>query len=178
VPNRVIVPVPPGCSAPNCTVTIANGVGSVNVAVDIDGWYTDSTGTQPGALFSGVAPSRLCDTRMGNPNDPGCAKAPVGAGGVLNIQLAGKAGIPSMSSATPPVAVVINITAVQATMNTYVNAYSSDALGPPRVSDLNVRVGQADTNLVVVQLGSDGTINVYNAAGGVEVIVDVFGYYS
>ena len=45
VPNRVIVPVPAGCAAPNCTVTIANGAGSANVAVDIDGWYTDSSGS-------------------------------------------------------------------------------------------------------------------------------------
>ena len=180
VPNRVIVPVPAHCSAPNCKVTIANGAGSVDVAVDIDGWYTDNTGTQTGALFSGVAPSRLCDTRFGNSNDPGCGKAPVSAGpaGVLNIQVAGKAGIPSMSSANPPVAVVVNVTGVGATTGTYVTAYSSDALSPPRVSDLNVLVGQADTNLVVVQVGSDGTINLYNAAGSVELIVDVFGYYS
>jgi DNA-binding beta-propeller fold protein YncE len=177
IPNRVIVPVPAHCVAPNCTVSIANGVGSVNVAVDIDGWYTDSTGTQ-GAQFSGVAPSRLCDTRSGNGNDPGCAKAAVGAGGVLNILVAGRAGIPPMSGSSPPVAVVINVTAVEATSGTYVNAYSSDALGPPRVSDLNVLVGQADTNLVVVQVGSDGTINFYNNVGSVELVVDVFGYYS
>jgi hypothetical protein len=179
VPNRVIVPVPGGCAAPNCTVTIANSAGSANVAVDIDGWYTDSTGTT-GALFSAVAPSRLCDTRIGNLNDPGCDKAPVSAGlaGVLNIQIAGKAGVPAMTSSSPPVAVVINVTAVQATAGTYVNAYSSDASGPPGVSDLNVQVGQADTNLVVVQVGSDGTINLYNAVGNVELIVDVFGYYS
>src|ERR1022692_200927 len=97
VPNRVIVPVPAHCVAPNCTVSIANGVGSVNIAVDIDGWYTDNTGTQAGALFSGVAPSRLCDTRYGNSNDPGCSKSAIHAGGVLNIQIAGKAGIPSMT---------------------------------------------------------------------------------
>jgi hypothetical protein len=151
----------------------------VNVAVDIDGWYTDSTGTT-GTLFSAVAPSRLCDTRIGNPNDPGCDKAPVSAGlaGVLNIQIAGKAGIPAMTSSNPPVAVVVNVTAVQATAGTFVNVYSSDASGPPGVSDLNVQVGQAVTNLVVVQVGSDGTINLYNDVGNVELVVDVFGYYS
>ena len=178
IPNRVIVPVPAHCSAPNCTVTIANSVGSVNVAVDIDGWYTDNTGTQTGALFSGVAPSRLCDTRFGNSNDPGCAKSAIPAGGVLNIQIAGKAGIPSMTSSSPPVAVVANVTAVGATASTFVTAYSSDVTSLPKASDLNVLVGQADTNLVVVQVGSDGTINLYNAAGSVELIVDVLGYYS
>jgi hypothetical protein len=178
VPNRVIVPVPAGCSAPNCTVTIANGAGSVNVAVDIDGWYTDSTGSQSGALFSGVAPSRLCDTRVGNSNDPGCTEAAIPAGGILNIQIAGRAGVPSESSSSPPVAVVVNVTAVDATTGTFVTAYSSDAITRPEASDLNVNVGQADTNLVIVQVGSDGTINLYNAAGNVELIVDVLGYYS
>ena len=178
IPNRVIVPVPAHCSAPNCRVTIANSVGSVNVAVDIDGWYTDNTGTQSGALFSGVAPSRLCDTRYGNTNDPGCSKAAIHAGGILNIQIAGKAGIPSMTSSSPPVAVVANVTAVDATAGTFVTAYSSDVTSLPKASDLNVLVGQADTNLVVVQVGSDGTINLYNAAGSVDLIVDVLGYYS
>ena len=80
VPNRVIVPVPAHCAAPNCKVTIETSAGSVDVAVDIDGWFTDNTGTQGGSLFSGVAPSRLCDTRYGNSNDPGCDKAQVSAG--------------------------------------------------------------------------------------------------
>jgi DNA-binding beta-propeller fold protein YncE len=178
VPNRVIVPVPAGCAAPHCTVTIANSAGSVNVVVDIDGWFTDSTGSQTGALFSGVTPSRLCDTRVGNSNDPGCSESAIPAGGVLNIQVAGKAGIPSMSSSSPPVALVVNVTAVQATTGTYVTVYSSDLGTQPEASDLSVSVGQADTNLVLVQVGSDGTINLYNAAGSVELVVDVLGYYS
>ena len=34
------------------------------------------------------------------------------------------------------------------------------------------------TNLVVVGVGSDGTINLFNAVGTVNLIVDVLGYYS
>ena len=48
VPNRVIVPVT--CTGGNCTVSIWNGAGSVNIAVDIDGWFTTGTGTQFTAL--------------------------------------------------------------------------------------------------------------------------------
>jgi NHL repeat len=178
VPNRVIVPVPAHCVAPGCTVTIWNGVGSVNVAVDIDGWFTDAEGIQTtGSLFSGVAPSRLCDTRSGSA-DAGCAHAKIGAGGTLHIAVAGEAGIPSMSSGTPPVAVVANVTALTATTSTFVTAYSPDDSSRPGVSDLNVLAGKVDTNLVAVQVGSDGAINLYNGAGSVNLIVDVLGYYT
>jgi DNA-binding beta-propeller fold protein YncE len=179
VPNRVIVPVPAGCNAPNCTVTIWNSVGSVNVAVDIDGWFTDSRGIQTtGALFSGVVPNRLCDTRSGNSNDVGCAKAAIPARGVLNINVAGIGGIPAMGGATQPLAVVINVTAVQATSATFVTVYPSDATSVPNASDLNVPAGHTVTNLVVVEVGSDGSINLFNDLGSVYLVVDVLGYYS
>jgi hypothetical protein len=179
VPNRVIVPVPADCTAPNCTVTIYNSVGSVNVAVDIDGWFTDAEGIQTtGALFSGVVPSRLCDTRVGNSDDLGCARAAIGAQGTLNILVAGLAGIPGMGGATQPLAVVVNVTAVAPTAATYVTVYSSDLSSAPNASDLNAPAGRTTTNLVVVQVGSDGRINLFNDAGSVNLIVDVLGYYS
>jgi hypothetical protein len=33
-------------------------------------------------------------------------------------------------------------------------------------------------NLVVVKLGSDGAVDVFNAAGSADVVVDVSGWYS
>jgi sugar lactone lactonase YvrE len=178
VPNRVIVPVPHDCNA-TCTVTIYNGAGSVNVAVDIDGWFTDNQGLQThGALFNAVVPSRICDTRVGNSADIGCAKRATPSRGVLNIQVAGVGGIPALGGSTPPVAAVINVTALQASAPTYVTVYSSDISSVPEASDLNVPVGLATTNLVVVAIGSNGTINLFNAAGNVNLIVDVLGYYS
>jgi hypothetical protein len=179
VPNRVIVPVPADCTAPNCTVTIYNSVGSVNVAVDIDGWFTDAEGIQTtGALFSGVVPSRLCDTRVGNPDDLGCARAAIGGQGTMSILVAGLAGIPDMGGATQPLAVVVNVTAVAPTAPTYVTVYSSDLSSAPNASDLNAPAGRTTTNLVVVQVGADGRINLFNDAGSVNLIVDVLGYYS
>jgi hypothetical protein len=178
VPNRVIVPVPHDCNA-TCTVTIYNSAGSVNVAVDIDGWFTDAEGIQTtGALFSAVTPSRLCDTRSGNSDDLGCAKAAIPAQGTLNILVAGLAGIPAMGGATQPLAVVINVTAVAPTAATYVTVYSSDLGSAPNASDLNAPAGHTTTNLVVVQVGADGRINLFNDAGSVNLIVDVLGYYS
>ena len=63
LPNRVIVPVT--CVSTICTVSIWNAVGTVNIAVDIDGWFSAS-GTQ----FTPLAtPGRICDTRFGNPSE-------------------------------------------------------------------------------------------------------------
>jgi hypothetical protein len=33
-------------------------------------------------------------------------------------------------------------------------------------------------NLVVVRLGSNGVVDIYNAAGTTDVIADVVGYYN
>jgi hypothetical protein len=168
VPNRVIVPVT--CSAGACDVTISNSAGSVNVAIDIDGWFAAGSGAE----FSALSPARVCDTRVGNPGNF-CREGVVPAGGVLNIKVAGFYGVPGS-----PVAVVVNVTAVEATTGTYVTVYPGPSSATaPKASDLNVVPGQVATNLVVVKVDpTTGTINLFNAAGNVELIVDLFGYYS
>jgi hypothetical protein len=169
VPNRVIVPV-----SNTGTVTIWNGLGSINVAVDIDGWFQTGTGSQFTALPS---PARVCDTRVGG-NAQGCSTpGTVRAGGVLNINVTGIDGIPTMSSSPAPTAIVANITVVNATTGTFVTVYPGN-LSLPNASDLNVPSLLPVTNLVVVGLGPDGTINLYNALGNVNLIVDVYGYYT
>ena len=173
LPNRVIVPVT--CVSGDCTVSIWNAVGTVNIAVDIDGWFSAS-GTQ----FTPLAtPGRICDTRFGNPSDggqgAGCAKAMVRAGlsHVLNIDVTGIDGVPPGT----PVALVLNVTAVNATNGTFVTVYPGTS-SLPNASDLNVSSVNATPNLVVVQVGTDGTINLYNAVGNVDLVVDALGYYS
>jgi hypothetical protein len=72
---------------------------------------------------------------------------------------------------------VANITVVNATKGTFVTVYPGN-LSTPNASDLNVPSLLPVTNLVVVELAPDGTINLYNALGNVNLIVDVFGYYT
>ncbi len=45
-------------------------------------------------------------------------------------------------------------------------------------SDLNYVGGQTVANLVVVKLSTLGQIDIFNAFGTTNVIVDVVGYYS
>jgi len=122
-------------------------------------------------------PGRVCDTRFGNGSDAGCAKAAVGAGHSLNINVTGIDGVPILGSAHSPIAVVINVTAITPSASTFVTVYPG-LLGRPGSSDLHVVPSTVATNLVVVGVGSDGTINLFNDLGNINLIVDVLGYYS
>ena len=174
VANRVIVPVPSGCSGATCTVRLWNSAGNVNVAVDIDGWF-GSTGSQFTALAS---PARICDTRFAG-NAQGCASpGKIAAGAPLNLNVTGIDGIPAEGGPGAPLALVANITAVDATTGTFVTVYPGD-VGTPNASDLNVPDFNPVTNVVVVGVDpATGTINIANDVGFTDVIVDVFGYYS
>ena len=171
LPNRVIVPVT--CVSTTCSVSIWNSVGSVNIAVDVDGWYS-ATGAQFTAL---ATPARVCNTHGGTAN---CPNGLVAGGQVLNVSVAGVDGIPfETGSAGEPVAIVANVTAFSATKSTYVTVFPGPSSPThPQVSDINAGVGDVATNLVVVGVGSDGSINLYNNVGGINLIVDVVGYYS
>jgi hypothetical protein len=176
LPNRVIVPVPSGCGGvTTCFVNIWNSVGSVNVAVDVDGWF----GAAGVASFTAIPPARVCDSRSGNVNVDGCGVAVIAAGHALNINVTGVDGIGLLVGPHTPVAIVANVTAVNATSGTYVTVYPGPAgTTRPNASDLNIANSQPETNLVVVEVGADGTINLFNDLGNVNLIVDVLGYYS
>jgi hypothetical protein len=178
LPNRVIVPVT--CAAGACSVSIWNSIGKVNIAVDVDGWFSAS-----GAQFTALTPpARVCNTINGNPSDGGgnggCLKAVVGPGHTLNINVAGIDGVPVQTGhAGSPVAIVANVTAVIPTSSTFITVFPGP-LGSalPTASDLNVAKGATATNLVVVAVGSDGSISLFNDLGNVNLIVDILGYYS
>ncbi len=41
------------------------------------------------------------------------------------------------------------------------------------MSDLNWNAGQTKANMVVVKIGANNSINVYNATGNTDLIIDV-----
>jgi hypothetical protein len=88
VPNRVIVPV-----GTNGQVSIFNDLGSVDVIVDVDGYYTDDTAAAgAGVLFTPLSPpDRVLDTRTNGET--------LGPGGTLTISLAGTGAIPAVATA-------------------------------------------------------------------------------
>ncbi|AQT72286.1 N-acetylmuramoyl-L-alanine amidase [Streptomyces sp. fd1-xmd] len=159
IPNLVIVPVVDG------KVSFYNNAGSVDLIADITGYFTTSG---QGAKHSSLGPKRLMDTRSGL----GVAKAPVGAGGVVTLAVAGVEGVPAQGVT----AVVLNVTATNPTTAGHVSVYPS---GTTRTSasNLNFTAGQTIPNLVIVPV-VDGKVSFYNNAGSVDLIADITGYFS
>jgi hypothetical protein len=165
VPNRVVVPVGTGGQ-----VSFYNGVGAADLIVDVNGYFTDSTST--GASFTPITPARIVDTRFGT----GGFSTPLGQGGAIVVMVAGNGGVPTMASATPPKAVVVNVTVEGATAPSDLLVWP-DGASAPTASDLNFRQGQTVPNLVIVKLSAAGKIDIRNDFGSTNVIVDVVGWY-
>ncbi|MGI9646234.1 MAG: hypothetical protein ACR2O6_13090 [Ilumatobacteraceae bacterium] len=137
--------------------------GGTDVIVDIMG----SFGPYGGAVTP-VDPRRAVDSRSGI----GTERRALNGGESRKFTLRGSAGVPSDATA-----VIVNITAVNATDGGYFTAYPSDA-AQPIVSNLNFGINQTVPNLAMLKLGSDGAIRVFNARGKTNVIIDVMGYVS
>jgi hypothetical protein len=175
VANRVIVAVAPGTG----TVSVFNPAGSVDVIFDVNGYFTDSTAST-GSKFTPLSPERHCDTRSVNVSlaNP-CSGMTIPPSGTLTLQVAGVGNVPAMGAATPPTAVVLNLTVVTPSAGTWEQVYPGTNPAPsPPTSDINATPGQVLANLVVVRVGTDGSIKVFNLAGNTDIVIDVAGWYA
>jgi hypothetical protein len=162
VPNLVVVPV-----GANGRVDLYNSAGSTQLVADVEGYYLSGTPTEPGAFVS-LAPARLLDTRIGN----GAPVGAVGPGGVVSLQVTGRGGVPASGVS----AVVLNVTVAGSTGGGWITAYA-DGAAHPTASNLNFVAGQIVPNLVVVPVGANGRVDLYNSAGSTQLVADVEGYY-
>ncbi len=137
--------------------------GDVDLIADVVGCFTAG-----GVRHSAVAPDRLLDTRTG----VGAAAAAVGPGGEVSLQVAGLGGVPAGAQA-----VVLNVTATNATADTFITSYPSGS-GRPNASSLNVSAGRTTANLVLAKLGPDGAVRLFNESGTVDLLADVTGFFS
>ncbi|MFB7784236.1 hypothetical protein ACFC1D_16200 [Streptomyces vinaceus] len=127
------------------------GYDSTPLPMSVD--YFGRAGTQPvtfgaSGTFVPVTPGRLLDTRNGT-------------------------GAPAQGVT----AVVLNVTATNPTTDSHVIAYPHGS-ARPTASNLNFAAGQTIPNQVTVPVGADGTVDLYNNAGSVDLIADISGYYS
>ena len=150
-----------------------NGVGDVtSLALGlIQGSY--GTALQPPALettkFVPLPPQRILDTRDGT----GAPAGKVDAGGTVELQIAGVAGVPT----TGVTAVVLNVTATDAAQPGYITAYPS-GWRMPWASNLNVNAsGETVANLVTTPIGNNGKVALYTS-GGTHLVADIAGYYA
>jgi hypothetical protein len=175
--NRVMVALGSGPAGPNSAICVYAAVGTINVLLDASGWF-GTTSAPAGYQYQPMAPTRICDTRIGS------AACSVGAVGATPrpIKVAGIGPIPGPGGTNPVVqAVIANLTGIQPTQGTYMVLYPANQ-GTPVASDINLSAGQVLPNLVVVQLdtvagSSDGYMDLFNAAGTANAAIDVEGWF-
>ena len=155
----------PGATSANVTFTqigaggsvdITNPNGASHVIADVAG-YLDA-----GSGFEGSAPSRIVDTR---------ATRPLGSRDVLNVPLRGAVnGVPASARVA-----ILNVTALRSTRTSFLTVYPGE--DRPTASNVNFKPGAIVPNLVIATIGADGSVNIYNDAGQVDVLVDVLGWF-
>ncbi|QMU68391.1 hypothetical protein [Streptacidiphilus sp. P02-A3a] len=151
----------PQVGAFKATVTVTDGRGDT---------VTNSlSGVTAGSDLTPFGPTRLLDTGTGL----GAPKAKVGPDSVLRLRIGGNHGIP-----TGVTAAVLNVTVADPTSSGHLSAYA-DGTALPATSNINFVAGQTVPNQVVVTVGADGYVDLYNASGGtVNLITDIAGYFS
>jgi hypothetical protein len=168
VANRAVVKLGPDGKA-----DFYNLQGTVQLIVDVNGWFTDPSASGTGSRFSGIAPVRILDSRTGS----GGYSDPWGPNTSRSVTVAGVGGVPLMTDPNPPTAVVANITVTDTNAPSYLTAWP-DSAAQPLASDQNWTSRTTVPNLAVVQVGPTGKIDLFNAGGCADVVVDVVGWYS
>lgn len=141
-------------------ITVHNSAGSTHVLVDVLGYVGSSTS---GRLFP-LAPWRLLDTT-------GDVSKRFGAGTVRAVPVLGVGGVP----ATGVSAVLVALGAVNPSSATTLLAWAN-GVTRPTAGSVCTSAGVSSTQLVAVRVGSGGAIQIHNASGETDVVVDIVGY--
>jgi hypothetical protein len=151
VPNMVIAKVGVGGQ-----VSIFNNTGSVDVVVDVLGWFPS------GSTFTALVPARLLDTRL--------TSSLVG-GATTDVAIAGQpAGPPAGAGA-----VALNVTVTNPAGPSFLTVWPSGT-NRPLSSNINFSAGQTVPNMVIVKLGTNGRISLFTPVGA-DVVIDVLGWF-
>lgn len=120
--------------------------------------------------YVAVDPVRLVDTRSGL----GGRVGKLGQGGSMVFD-------PAAGGNTPPAgqvaAVLLNVTGTEPTNSTFLTLYPTGTTRPG-TSSVNLVAGQTRPNQVVVPVGPDGKVQLFNNAGSTHAVVDLQGFYS
>lgn len=164
VPNMVIVPL--GAAG---QISLYNQSGNTHLIVDVLAWFPSAT-----ASITGVNPARLLETRSGlsTVDNKFNATGKFGPGGTQSVTVVGRGGVPASGVA----AVALNVTATGGTLGSFLTVYPKGATRP-NASNLNFTAGQNVPNMVMLPVGADGQVTIFNLAGSTDVIVDVLAWF-
>ena len=145
----------------------AFGVGEISLP-------TPPTGTKQAAAqyIPLTAPTRILDTRPAGPIGPPALVGPQPPFALLDLTVAGVAGVDPTASA-----VAVNITSTGSTTAGYVQALPTLQSAVGATSTLNLTApGKTRPNFAIVPIGDAGRITLYLPVGG-NLVVDLLGYF-
>ncbi len=136
-----------------------------HVIADVAGSFTSG--------YRALNPARLLDTRARSRTIDGrfAGDGERSAGGVLELDVAGRGGTPGRLSA-----VALNLTVTEASGPGYATLYPCGA-DRPEASTINFAAGSTIANGVIAPAGRDGRVCIYTSAS-THVIVDVSGSFA
>ncbi|MFG2960818.1 hypothetical protein ACGF5O_44740 [Streptomyces sp. NPDC048291] len=148
-------------------IDVYNSGSTVDLVVDVSGYFTSAGGaTSPGGYVP-VAQERLLDTRNGT----GAPEAKIAPGGTLNVQIDGLAGISDEAS------VYANLIVPASGDDGSLYAYATGgSTGQPVMDYKSVTTSQG----AVIPVGTDGQITLKNGSStqSIDVVLDVYGYFT
>lgn len=164
VPNLVAVRV--GAGGQVCF----SGNATVDLAVDVMGWFGAS-----GGAYEAVFPQRVADTRDGTGTD---FFGPLLPGDIAELPVADADGFLPGLGGTPPTAtgVMVNVTAAAPLEDGYLTLWPC-GVAQPNVSNVNYVAGQTVPNLVAVKLGAEGKV-CYSSYAESDVVIDLVGFFN
>lgn len=129
----------------------------------------DAAAVPAGAsAYSPIAPTRIADTR---PESGSFGYTRIGPT-TIRVKVTGRAGVPANATAA-----VLNIASVNAVGVGFLTAYPAGA-AQPLAASLNVdRAARTIANVVTVQLGVDGSVDLYTNVP-MDLVVDLAGTYA
>ncbi len=161
--NLTIVPV-----GPDGSISIFNHLGLVDVVADVFGWIGGASDTGADGHFVPVTPTRVLDTRVGSQGI-----TTLTSGQTITVSILGQNGLPTHGVE----AVALNLTATNTTQSTFLRVWP-DGQATTETSNLNLGAGQTRANRVIVPVGANGKIDLYNLSGFTDAIIDVTGWFT
>lgn len=136
-----------------------------HLVVDVNGYFPGVT------AYQALDPARLLETRPQESTIDGrfLGGGLLAAGTVTELPVAGRGGVPS-DAAT----VMLNVTVTEPTAPGFVTVYPCGT-STPLASNLNYDVGTTVAIAAIVQVGSDGTVCLFNSSP-TQLVVDVSGF--
>ena len=146
------------------TVCVFTNQGT-HLVVDVAGYFPLVTSYHP------LVPARLLETRPGEATIDGqfLGAGLREAGEVTELTVTNRGGVPAAASS-----VVLNVTATGPTSAGFVTVYPC-GITTPLASSLNFEAGSTVANAVIVKVGTDGKVCLFNSKP-THIVVDVNGY--